>query len=204
MEVSGALEHFNRQPHPGVSLSWLVTGVGPIATTYALTKHLCNNEYDLVLQAGVAGSFNRDIPLGEVVFVASERYGDLGAEDHDKYIDIFDLNLLGENEFPHRNRQLPCDTDLMEPHGLRAVSGLSISTVSGNTDTIARRAHLFGCDIESMEGAAFHFVCLQMKVPFLQIRAISNYVIPRDKSQWKMKDAVIALNNWVIDFVSRQ
>ena len=43
--------------------------------------------------------------------------------------------------------------------------------------------------IESMEGAALHYVCLMEKIPFLQIRSISNYIGERDKKKWNMKDA---------------
>ncbi len=45
-----------------------------------------------------------------------------------------------------------------------------------------------------MEGAAFHYVCLQEEVKFLQLRSISNAVGERDKKQWKMKEAIISLN----------
>jgi futalosine hydrolase len=63
------------------------------------------------------------------------------------------------------------------------------------------RADRYDCCVESMEGAAFHYVCLQEGMPFAQVRAISNYVTPRDKSQWQMKDAIVNLNKWVIGFI---
>jgi futalosine hydrolase len=180
----------------------LVTGVGMLATAYALTRHLQQHRYDLVLQAGVGGSFDRSIALGELVHVTSERYGDLGAEDHDAYIDIFDMGLVDRNLHPHTEAQLVNPLGKMhEAIGLRQVSGLTVNTVSGNGDTIARRASQYGCAVESMEGAAFHYVCLHEGVTFAQVRAISNYVIPRDKSQWQMKDAIINLNKWLIGFI---
>ena len=49
-----------------------------------------------------------------------------------------------------------------------------------------------------MEGAAFHYVCLQQKIPFIQLRAISNYVGERNKTKWKMKEAIINLNEKLI------
>ena len=48
----------------------------------------------------------------------------------------------------------------------------------------------FAADIESMEGAALHYVCLLQKVPFLQLRSISNKVGVRDKTKWKIKTAI--------------
>ena len=52
----------------------------------------------------------------------------------------------------------------------------------------------FGADIESMEGAAFHYVCLQQKIKFLQLRSISNVAGERDKTKWMMKEAINNLN----------
>ena len=179
----------------------LVTGVGMIATTYALTRHLQANTYDFVLQVGVCGSFDRNLPLGQLVFITSEEYGDLGAEDHETYLDIFEMGLIGKDELPHAQAQLR--TPILRAHDnimLPRVKGLTVNTVSGNETTIAKRAQKWGCDVESMEGAAFHYACLQENIPFAQVRAISNYVIPRDKSQWRMKEGIINLNKWLIAF----
>jgi len=186
------------------SVEVLITGVGMLSTAYALTKHLQTNKYDLVLQVGVGGSFDRDIALGSVVFITSEQYGDLGAEDHEEYVDIFEMGLFDKNTTPHREGKLL--TPLLPVHekiALPQMSGLTVNTVSGNEMTIKRRSGKYKATIESMEGAAFHYVCLQEGVAFAQARAISNYVMPRDKSQWKMKEAIINLNNWLADFIER-
>jgi futalosine hydrolase len=77
-----------------------------------------------------------------------------------------------------------------------------VNTVSGSEPTIKLRSEKYNATVESMEGAAFHYVCLQEGVAFAQVRAISNYVMPRDKSQWQMKDAIFNLNNWLISFIT--
>ena len=178
----------------------LITGVGMMVTTYALTKHLQAHKYDLVLQVGVGGSFDTSVPLGSLLFVTSERYGDLGAEDHDNYIDIFDLGLLQDDTYPHANRALVNPLlPTLALTDLPKAAALTVNSVSGSEATIARRRQ-YGCTVESMEGAAFHYICLMEGVPFAQVRSISNYVTPRDKSQWKMKEAIINLNNWLISF----
>lgn len=203
-EVGLLKEHLQKVPNEQHNITMLVAGVGTIATTFALTRELCMHEYDLVIQAGVGGSFDTDIQLGEVVQVISERYGDMGAEDHDNYIDIFDMGLIAPDVHPHAGKLLSTPANpVTDNTGLRKVTGLTISTVSGNAQTITRRKELYNCQVESMEGAALHYVCLQLEVPFMQVRGISNYVIPRDKSQWQMKDAIINLNNWLIDFLTK-
>jgi len=209
-EISPFISHLEQKwasPDPGVykkdihEIHICVTGVGLVATTYAVTKALHRHSYDFVLQAGVSGSFDTTIDLGQLVLVQSEQFGDLGAEDHENYLDIFDMGLLQPEAYPFTDGKL--DTPLHEipfPFKLLTVSGISVNTVSGHAATIAMRDHKFGAQVESMEGAALHYVCLQEHVPFAQIRAISNYVEPRDKSKWKMKEAIIALNKWLIDF----
>ena len=202
-EITPLIKHLqSTAARPGVQEDLLITGVGMLATAYSLTRHLQAGKYDLVIQAGVGGSYDRSLQLGDVVFIISDGYGDMGAEDHDDYIDIFEMGLIGKNEGPHRegrldNKLLPLHDKILLPN----VTGLTVNTVSGSERTIARRAAKYNCQVESMEGAAFHYVCMQEGVAFAQVRGISNYVTPRDRSQWKMKEAVISLNNWLIDFI---
>jgi futalosine hydrolase len=184
----------------GLSLRTLVTGVGVTHTAYALTKALAHTSYDLVIQAGVAGSFESSIGLGDIVYITKDTFGDLGAEDHAERLDAFDMGLIDPNATPYANAYLVAP-ELTWFKGLRHVTGLTVHTVSGCEATIAHRKQRYGCDTESMEGAAFHYVCLREGIPFGQVRAISNYVTPRDKSQWKMKEAIANLNNWLIEFV---
>lgn len=176
-----------------------VTGVGMMATSYALTKALQADKYDFALQAGIAGSFDRDIDLAQIVLVQSEQLGDLGAEDREKFIDITELGFLDPNAYPFNEGKLDCPLhDIPFAYRLLTVSGLTINTGSGHEPTIRRRNDSYGCQTESMEGAAFHYICLMEKIPFAQVRSISNYIEPRDRSKWKIKDAVVSLNKWMI------
>jgi futalosine hydrolase len=57
--------------------------------------------------------------------------------------------------------------------------------------------------VESMEGAAFHYVCLMEKIPFLQLRGISNYVGERNKANWKIRESIDALNQQLIKMINQ-
>ena len=180
----------------------LITGVGPIATTWAVTNHLATHQYDLVIQAGVAGTFHHHLQLGSLVWVIADTYGDLGAEDHDNYLSMFELGLQPKDDAIHKAGMLTAPTaDIPVPGGMPQVTGITVSTVTGSAATVARRAAMGHCT-ESMEGAAFHYVCLKAAVPYVQVRALSNYVTPRDRSSWKMKEAIIALNDWLIAYTT--
>jgi len=72
------------------------------------------------------------------------------------------------------------------------------------SDNIARNEksrEKYHSDIESMEGTAFHYVCLQQKIDFLQIRSISNVVGERDKSRWAIDSAIRNLNSELIKII---
>ena len=55
---------------------------------------------------------------------------------------------------------------------------------------------------ESMEGAALHYVCLMEKVPFVQIRSISNYIGERNKQKWDMMNSIVNLNETLIKIIN--
>src|SRR5690606_24685340 len=68
-------------------LHTLITGVGMVATALALGERLATTAYDLLLNVGVAGSFDRSIPLGEVVWVVQDTFSELGVEDGNQFLD---------------------------------------------------------------------------------------------------------------------
>lgn len=188
---------------PGHTASLLVTGVGQAATAYELGRHLALHSYDLALNIGVAGSFRRDLALTSVVWVKQDCFADLGAEDGDGFLSLFQLGFSGENEFPFQNGVLVADF----PAGLNlpAVSGVhavSVNKVQGRADSIKAFLNSYpDAEIESMEGAAFYYACLKAKQPCLQLRAVSNYVETRNRAAWKIREALDALKgvleNWL-------
>lgn len=181
----------------------LITGVGSVATTYALSKALASDQYDFVLQAGVGGSYDKGVPLGSVLHVVQDCFGDLGAEDHDKYVSMMELGLIQANEPPYSNGMLCAPpNNISNAIALPKVSGITVQTVTGSASTVALRGAM-GHVVESMEGAAMHYVCLQEGIAFAQVRGISNYVTPRDRNSWKMKDAIVNLNEWLSNFLAK-
>ena len=177
-----------------------ITGIGGVQTTFHLSEAIVEFNPHFCLQTGIAGSFDKNRELGSLVIVREEIMGDLGVDDQGRYRDMFEIELMQPNAKPFANKKLinPFQ-DFPLRLNLPFVSGLSVNTVSGSLATIESRIEYYDCDIETMEGAAFHYVCLKKRIPFLQVRAISNYVEPRDRSKWEMKKAIENLNNWMIE-----
>ncbi|MEQ8908042.1 MAG: futalosine hydrolase [Vicingaceae bacterium] len=175
------------------SIDFLVSGFGLTATAYSLTKHLQQKDYKLVLNVGIAGSIAKNLALGEVVEVVSEEFADLGAEDKDQFLSVFDLGFLKPNEQPFTEGKLLAKHELnLAELQLKKVAGLSINKVHGNTFSIEKLKQRYSKGVESMEGAACFYVCGMEEVDCMQIRAISNYVTVRNRAAWEID---LALRN---------
>lgn len=181
----------------------LITGVGAPSCCYYLLKRLQQKKYDLVIQAGIAGTFNADILLGTTVLVKKDLFADIGALEKSKFKSIFEMGLADKNEWPYKNGWLENEHVILSNSALKKVSGITVNTISDNRLVMGEYLELYKADIESMEGAAFHYVCLQENVNFLQIRTISNRVGERDKAKWKLKEAIENLNNELIKIVKQ-
>jgi futalosine hydrolase len=181
---------------PGHEIAALITGVGMVATSSWCSHLLSVEQFDMVFNLGVCGSFRTDLEPGTVVHVVSDRLVELGAEDGDAFLTIQQMKLLDDDEFPFRGGRLVNDTPppIAALEGLRRVDGITVSTVHGNDGSIARVTERFDPDVESMEGAAFMYSCLIHGVRFAQIRAVSNIVERRNRSAWKLEDAITSLS----------
>lgn len=172
----------------------LVTGVGIPAALYHIQKKLALNTYDSVIQAGIAGAFILDLNLGDVVIAGRDTFGDIGMEENASFTPIFQSGFMDKNEFPFKDGWLINNNPLLQLCSLPIVSAITVNKVSDSAVQKQQLADNFNAQIESMEGAALHYICLQEQVPFIQLRSISNYVGERDKSRWKMKTSIQNLN----------
>lgn len=183
------------------SIQFLITGVGLTATAFHLGQQLVYQTYDLVINLGIAGAFNRNLALGDVVHVVSDSFGDLGVQESDgKFTSIFDLGLTNKSNYPYIDGRLE-NPDANPFDFLPKVHGLSVNKVHGEAKSIAAIQNKYQADVESMEGAAFFYACLLSKVSFLAIRSISNYVEPRNKANWKIALAIDNLNEVAVNLI---
>lgn len=179
----------------------LVTGVGIPFTVYALTKKLGLSQFNLVINVGIAGAFNRGLEIGDVVNVIAERFGDLGVEEQNGQLtDVMEMGLIDENNAPFLHGELihPVATEITF---LPKVKGLTVNKVHGKKESIEAIQQKYDADIESMEGAAFFMVCLLEKVHFFEIRSISNFVEPRNRDNWNLPLAIENLNITIIEII---
>jgi futalosine hydrolase len=178
----------NVKPH---EVKVIITGVGMVATAYALGQEFAKTKFDLALNVGVAGSFYRNIKIAQLVEVREDILSELGAEDDEEFISLDQLEL-GEIEFRASEK-------FKIKEGFRKVTAITVNKVHGNEESIEEIRDRLNPTIETMEGAAFFYACEEANIPALQVRAISNYVEKRNKENWNIPLAVKHLNDWLIE-----
>ncbi|KIA92788.1 purine phosphorylase [Pedobacter kyungheensis] len=192
-ELSFFYQHFNLPEGDFVeskNFDLLITGVGMVATAFALGRHL-SHKYNLVVNFGIAGSFDRNIALGTVLNITEDTFAELGAENGDDFLTITDLGF-GDNHYTARS-QHKIDLPLAK--------GITMNCVTGSEKSIKNLVKRLNPTTESMEGAAVFYACKQFHIDCLQIRSVSNYVEPRNKDNWKIGLSIKNLNDWAIAFI---
>lgn len=179
----------------------LITGVGIPATVYHLTRKLLTQKYDLAIQAGIAGTFSNRITLGEVFAIKEDTFADIGIEEKGKIQTLFEKGFINHHDFPFTNGWLVNPHPDSEKFFLPMAKAITVNRISENEFQNKLMQQKFAAEVESMEGAAFHYVCLQQEINFLQIRCISNAVGERDKSKWNLETSIENLNKELIKIV---
>jgi len=185
-------------------INLLITGVGLLNTSYSLTRYMYRERPDLAIQAGIAGSFSPLYPPQSVVVVKEEIVADMGVMENEEWKDIYDLSLADHSLPPFNNKKLiNPNFSLMEKLQLRQVRSVSVNEITTSAKRTQAYIQKYAPVIESMEGAAFHKVCLEEQIPFIQIRAVSNFIGERNKSNWKLAEAIQRINENVIILINK-
>lgn len=168
-----------------------ISGIGIPLATYSLTKKVISDTYDLIINAGICGSYNDDLIIGDCVSVILDEFADIGTVYGDNsFKTLFEEGLLEPDKKPFNSGKLYNPLKSNIDTELPKVTAITVNSVSGNKDQIKYRKEKFNPDIESMEGAAVAFVCIKEKLNLLQIRAVSNKVEERNKDNWNIPFAL--------------
>jgi futalosine hydrolase len=185
-----------------IKIQFCTTGVGILSTSVCLTQLILRQKPDLIIQMGIAGSFNKQIPLGKVLAVKEEILGDMGVEEGGEWKDIFDLKLEKSSNLPFRKGKL-LNPWLIKFNLLKLpmVRSITVNQISTQKKRIAILQEKYKPILEGMEGPALHYTCQAMNIPFIQIRSVSNYIGERNKNNWKIKEAIHQLNQTILVYI---
>lgn len=159
----------------------LCTGVGKTKSAALLTKYICQNKPDLVLNIGTAGTFKHRI--GDIFVV--NRFVDRDYE---------------QTKLPGIEYEIDGMSLLEGKEALKDwVSRYEKQGICSTGDTFVTRAEAFSGDVIDMEAYAQAYVCKEFEVPFLSVKYITDIVGQNSVEQWesKLAEASKALTSWV-------
>jgi len=180
-----------------------ITGVGSVATTWSLMRQIDSNRPDLILQAGIAGCFTGR-KAGDVVVVREEILADLGVWEDRQFKTLFDLKLADSEAPPFSNGKLVNPyQQLLDLTSLDPVTAITVNEITTDPTRITWYQQNTAAVVESMEGGGQHYVCLREKIPFVQLRSVSNDIGVRDKTKWDIRSAILNLNEQLISLLAK-
>jgi len=176
-------------------ISLIVTGVGSVATSWGMSKWFyANSKPSLALNIGIAGSFRREIGIGEIVTVESDCFADAGVDNNGEFQTLGEAGISDPDRFPFKNGRIIAENRYLTVADtiMNKVKAITVNTATGSEAIREKLIKKFNPDIETMEGATFFYICSGEKIPFLAIRSVSNFVEPRNKGKWNIP---LALGN---------
>jgi len=193
--VSAERDAVLRGLHSNSRFDVLVAGVGSVVAAVNTARALATAEYSLVIIAGIGGGFSGRAEVGSLVVANEIVVADLGAETPEGF---YSLDELGFG-FTH----VQTDASLLEHYSRALLAAkipvnigpvLTVSTITGTAERAVKlAARIPGATAEAMEGYGVGFAAFDQGLPVLEIRAISNMVGPRDRSKWRIKEALDVL-----------
>ena len=159
----------------GVDITFLRVGMGKVLAAFNLTKALCNDSYDLVLNVGTAGTLNHKV--GDI-FVC-HRFVDRDLEK------IVLPHVCSDISFPEKT-----DLDCVDKYENVGVSNTGDSFVTEVGD--------FTGDVIDMEAFAQAQVCKLMDVNFVAVKYVTDIIGQNSREVWldKLRDAREALKEF--------
>ncbi|MEP6796132.1 MAG: hypothetical protein ABJB16_17520 [Saprospiraceae bacterium] len=201
LKIEASQHEFQTYKLHSLTIDIIYTGIGILQTTYTLMDYLSHRHPDAWIQAGIGGAFDSSLKIGDVYQIESEFLAEFGAEDQNgKIMDPFELGWNDANAFPYTEGKLICPF-INEKFEIPIASGMTSIHAHGFPPHIEQLRKDIHGQIENMEGAAFFYISLIKKIPFLSVRSISNYVEARDTTKWDFLDSIYNLNNSIVDFL---
>ncbi|OOE10102.1 futalosine hydrolase [Fictibacillus arsenicus] len=175
-----------------------LAGVGPISAGIQTAKALAADEYDLVINMGIAGGFKEKAEVGSLVIANEIVSADLGAESPEGFITLDELGFGASTRVKTDSDLVQILLESIKAANIPVQAGniLTLSTVTGTAETTSKlQQREPGALAEAMEGYGVAMAAKEFGLPVLEIRSISNPIGPRDRSAWRIKDALVTLES---------
>lgn len=184
---------------------WLESGIGKANTAMTLAAYAQRHKVERAVLFGIAGAYEESgLDLGDVALASEEVQADLGVKDGGmKGMGFPTLTVEGPRHFHNR---FPLDkalsSDLAKRLDVPLKRFLTRDLVCETPAEARALAKKWEADLENMEGAAFAQACLWLGIQGAELRAVSNLAGIRDKTQWRVRLAVEALEARVLELLT--
>jgi futalosine hydrolase len=198
-EIESALLRERLSDRPDVTV--IVTGIGPVNAAVSVTRALAHGRPRQIVVCGIGGAYpDSGLNVLDVACAEMECYGDLGAATPSGFLD---MKALG---FPVVGGATPIynDVPMQVFPAARRAKFVTVTTCTGTTSAARLIARRTGGEVENMEGAAVAHVAHLYGVPVGELRGISNMVTDRDTSAWRIKDAAVAAQEALLEWLTRR
>lgn len=182
-------------------IQFMETGVGLLPTCFNLMKAIMLTKPSIIIQIGIGGCLDKKIALASTFYIKQDSVADLGVWENGEWKNLAALNLSNHKELIYKNDYLVKKNSELSSvflnKKLEMVNAITVNEISTHKKFI-KLANANNALIESMEGAALHYVCNNLQLPYVQIRSVSNYVGERNKANWKIKEAIQNVNQELV------
>jgi len=164
----------------GANVHYVRTGVGKTRSAALLTKSICEQKPDFVLNIGTAGTVQHNV--GDV-FV-SRCFIDRDYE---------------ATKLPGLEYKIEGDILLPDNHPLKDwIQRYDKPGICNTGDTFITELSSFSADVVDMEAFAQAFVCREFNVPFLSVKYVTDIIGQNSVAHWeeKLSDARLGLTEW--------
>lgn len=177
----------------------VISGIGAVNAALTAQAAMIEARPRLALSVGIAGAYpSSNLQIGEVIVSSQMIFAGLGAMDGTAFLDLETLGfpLLETDAYRIHNtlEAAPIAEDFARSAHAHFGPILTLETVTGSRQAALEIERRFpGACAEAMEGAGVALAASRRGVPCLEVRGISNMVGPRDRSAWRIGDALDAL-----------
>lgn len=154
------------------NITFLKTGMGKVFSAFNLTKALCNEKYDLVLNVGTAGTLNHNVG------------------------DIFVCHRFIDRDMERITLPEVCsDISFPEKVGIDLIDNYNKIGVCNTGDSFVTEVGHFNGNVIDMEAFAQAQVCKEMNINFVSVKYITDIIGQNSGEIWldKLRDAREAL-----------
>ncbi len=184
-----------------LTITTLVSGIGPMYAMYSVTCHPSIKEIDFILNPGIGAALSRTLDLGVVYAIEQEGFGDVGLEESDgTFHNIHQLGWHDRNKHPFE-RGIIRPKKLTNPTYLPRASALTVNKIPGTYDAIEHFSKSAHADILSTDGAYIYFAAKMMNINVFSYKVTSRYVEPWLKQIPHHEGCVEQLNMRTIDIL---